>query len=353
MLALTAAGAAQSGAAATEKTAGETFKNIQVLKDIPASQLFPTMQYITVALGVRCNFCHVEGHFDQDTKPHKVTARHMMEMVFAVNKSTFNGRPQVSCYTCHRGASHPEGMPPIREATAMAAPVAAPAAEPPAASLPTADEITTKYLAALGGADALQAIKSLAAKGTLETPRGSVPVEIDRKAPDKELVVFHAPNGTRLQGFNGTVAWEQEGSDAARTQSGAAAEQAKRQAEMFPALSLKSDYPQMRVLGVEKVNGQEAYRVAARREGGGFVLMDFDTQSGLLLRVETFRRTPLGALPEATEYSDYRDVQGVKIPFTVRMAGAENGRTFQFDTITPNVAIDDAHFEVPAASAAQ
>ena len=64
---------AQSGAAAVANAAGpkkaeEQFKNIQALKGIPADQVFPAMQFITASLGVECQFCHVEGAFEKDTR---------------------------------------------------------------------------------------------------------------------------------------------------------------------------------------------------------------------------------------------------------------------------------------------
>src|SRR5271169_6072112 len=46
------------------KTAGEFYKNVKVLKDVPASEIHPAMEYITTALGVGCGYCHVPGKFD-------------------------------------------------------------------------------------------------------------------------------------------------------------------------------------------------------------------------------------------------------------------------------------------------
>src|SRR5438309_1409952 len=80
-----AAGAPAQAAAATGEKAGQSphFKNIQVLKEIPADQLQPSMQFITAALGVDCNFCHVQGNFSADDKRNKKTAREMMTMTMA------------------------------------------------------------------------------------------------------------------------------------------------------------------------------------------------------------------------------------------------------------------------------
>ncbi|MGC2815948.1 MAG: c-type cytochrome, partial [Candidatus Acidiferrum sp.] len=96
-------GGAKASAGETPKKAEEVFKNIQVLKGVPADQLIPAMEFITSSLGVECSFCHVEGHFEKDDKKPKKTAREMMQMMFALNKNSFEGHREVTCYSCHRG----------------------------------------------------------------------------------------------------------------------------------------------------------------------------------------------------------------------------------------------------------
>ena len=124
-LALAFAGArAQSGAAPAGgmaqtappvKKAPEQYKNIQVLKDLPADQLVPAMNFITVSLGVECEACHVEGAPDKDDKQMKLTARKMMQMQMDINKASFNGNRQITCYSCHRGAEQPVPVPMIMD----------------------------------------------------------------------------------------------------------------------------------------------------------------------------------------------------------------------------------------------
>src|SRR5579863_921140 len=96
---------------AAGKKAEEQFKNIQVLKGVPAEQIFPTMQFIAASLGVECDYCHVQGAFEKDDKKNKQTARRMMEMMFAINKDNFEGHREVTCYSCHRGSAKPAGTP--------------------------------------------------------------------------------------------------------------------------------------------------------------------------------------------------------------------------------------------------
>ncbi len=107
MIAASTFAAAQQGAAM--KTAGQVYKNVHVLKDIPSTQFIPTMRFVAAALGVECEFCHL-GTRSEDT-PNKQTARKMMTMMLALNKENFEGRLEVTCYTCHKGNHDPVNSP--------------------------------------------------------------------------------------------------------------------------------------------------------------------------------------------------------------------------------------------------
>src|SRR5215210_4608816 len=98
------------------KTAEQVYKNIQVLKGVPASQLQGAMSFMADSLGVGCSYCHSKS-FDADDKPTKQTARKMIRMVFDLNKGSseiFSGST-VSCYTCHRGKPEPISVPAIAQ----------------------------------------------------------------------------------------------------------------------------------------------------------------------------------------------------------------------------------------------
>src|SRR5690349_12273459 len=87
---------AEQKPAETSKTAAEVFKNIQVLKTVPADDLQPTMRYVSGSLGVQCGFCHVSENGrlvpEKDDKREKQTAREMMKMVMTINQENFEGR---------------------------------------------------------------------------------------------------------------------------------------------------------------------------------------------------------------------------------------------------------------------
>ena len=92
------------------KNIEDVFKSIRVLKGIPSDQLIPAMQFMS-SLGVQCSFCHVEGHFEKDDKKPKQTAREMMQMMFDLNKNSFEGRREVTRNSCHRGSRNPVSTP--------------------------------------------------------------------------------------------------------------------------------------------------------------------------------------------------------------------------------------------------
>src|SRR5271165_2524491 len=173
------------------KTAEQTFKNITQLKGTPADQLMPAMQFMAASLGVECGFCHVQGKMDLDDKPAKKTARDMLAMTAAINKNSFGGHQQVTCYSCHHGSAHPGAVPPVLEADLPAHPKSTAVA----ASGPTVDEVTARWVSGLGGADAMRKITSRVFKGSLLAGGSETPIELFTKAPNKRVSISHTANG--------------------------------------------------------------------------------------------------------------------------------------------------------------
>lgn len=96
-----------------EQTAGEHYKNVKILNAMPASHLIEAMRSFNLALGTNCEFCHVQGDFASDQKEHKLMARKMIAMTHNINQTTFEGKNEVNCFTCHKGQGHPASHPPF------------------------------------------------------------------------------------------------------------------------------------------------------------------------------------------------------------------------------------------------
>jgi hypothetical protein len=163
------------------KTAAEAYKNIQVLKDAPADQLLPAMQFISTSLGVGCDHCHVRGAFEKDEKKPKETARKMMQMTAAINQNSFDGHRDVTCYSCHHGVSHPVSIPVIPDEDI----IPPSPADTAVVELPGADKLIDKYLEALGSASDLHTLSSRMEKGKVILSGKEAPVESFYKKKDK------------------------------------------------------------------------------------------------------------------------------------------------------------------------
>jgi photosynthetic reaction center cytochrome c subunit len=326
------------------KTAEQVYKNIQVLKGVPADQIFPAMQFIAASLGVECNFCHVRDAFDKDDKETKVTARKMMLMMFAANKDTFEGEREVTCYTCHRGSTDPVGTPVIPETEPKPmTEVAALASE----NLPKADQIFDKYVEALGGKNAIESVTSRVEKGTLISGDMKAAVDVYAKAPDKRISIVHMPNGESSTAYDGHVGWLGAPGRPAREMSAAETDNFRLDADLHFATDLKQIFHTFRVHGQEKIGDHDVYSVYAFNEGKPPVQLYFDTQSGLLVRLVRYVDTPVGRNPAQIDYADYKDAGGVKVPYRWTIARPGGRFTIQVDELHQNVPVDDTKFVMP------
>ena len=120
-------------------------------------------------------------------------------------------------------------------------------------------------------------------------------------------------------------------------------------ADLHLPTHLKSMFIDMRGRGTEKIDNREAYVVTGFREGTPPILLSFDEQSGLLVRLVRFGETALGQMPTQIDYTDYRDAGGVKIPYRWTLARPSGRFTIQVSEVQDNVPVDDAKFVKPPA----
>ncbi|HEX6043689.1 MAG TPA: c-type cytochrome [Pyrinomonadaceae bacterium] len=354
--------------AAPEKTVEQINKNIKVLTGMPQSQLIPVMNFFAASLGRRCNYCHVnnQGQWDyaSDAKAEKTTAREMIKLVLDANKTTERLKlDPVSCYTCHRGRQSPQSIPALPLAlpspppttgraggpTPGASPQPSPAATP---ALPSADEIFSKYAAAVGGQAAIDKLKSRTAKGTVTQANGnSFQFELSQAAPDKFYLVVTTPQGTIERGFNGQTGWEKTAAGV-REITGAELINFKTANGLFTLLKLKEQYSRPPRVRKDKLGDRDVYLVDGTTTDNRRMRLYFDATSGLLLRRATTMSTIMGIIPDQIDLEDYRDADGLKFPFTARAAVIEVGNPTSTRTVTElklNVPVDESKFNMPPA----
>ena len=345
-------------AAGETQTVEQSYKNIQVLKGIPSSELSPIMNLIAGALGVNCAYCHTTNRpwpqgYEKDDIKAKQTAREMIRMTRQINEASFAGRTVVTCATCHAGHTHPATFMPADTPEAIKALIAQPARSE-TGPLPTVEELFAKYESAIGGEAAISKLTAVHRIGTIRVAP-NVTVRTEQFATSRGLFlekITAGPQTLSITGFDGTRAYTVSPAGVPTVALGADADRVKLSALFYRGIRMKGVYPQAHTLRKEKLGGKDVYVVSANLSMDRYTdILAFDADSGLLVRCTTLTGTPLGPYSQTWDFENYREVEGVKISMdqvrTVR--GVPN--QYHVEEIRLNEPLDEAKFAMPAAPA--
>jgi hypothetical protein len=338
------------------------FKNVQILKGIPVDEFMATMGFFSASTGLNCTDCHVEesgGNWAKyaDDNNLKRTTRRMIQMVNAINQTNF-GRQAVTCYTCHRGGSRPTTVPSIDLLYGTPAPAEPGAAVAQAQGQPPVDQILDRYLRALGGVERLNSLRSFTGKGTYmgydDAEKSAM--EIYAKAPAQRTIVAHPPSGDFTWTFDGNEGWL-----AAPTTdrplpitaiTGQDLEGLKVESQVLFPTAIKQALTKWRVGIPTEIDGHEVQVVQGNTSKGGTVTLCFDTDSGLLTRLIRIADSPVGPIVTRVDYSDYRDVAGVRMPFKWIVSWLNGRSVFELTSVQPNAQVEATRFARPTSPAA-
>jgi hypothetical protein len=350
--------AAMASAQPQPQMAEQVFKNVRVLKGIPVDQFMATMGFFSASLGETCTDCHSAesgGSWAKyaDDNPRKETARRMIGMMNAINKTYFAGKREITCYSCHRGVERPDvtpnladlyGPPPSKEPDELREPLG---------KTPSADQILDKYVQAIGGAERLAKLTSFVAKGTYQGYQDEkYPVDVYAKAPNQISTVIHTTAGDSATTYDGRTGWiagpaterpvsllELTGGDLTGVKLDAAI--------WFPA-QIRQALTQWRPASSATIDGRDMQMIQGSSDGRYPVNLYFDAKSGLLARMVRYDESPVGLNPTQVDYADYRDVAGVRMPYRVTVTWLDGKSSTELSEIQPNVPIDAARFTRPS-----
>ncbi len=339
---------AAKASASKQKMSQDVFKNIQTLKGVSADELIPAMQFITYSLGVECSFCHVEGALDKDDKKPKLMARKMMQMMATINQNNFDGKQAITCFSCHRGSLHPIAIPIVADAGMHPMPPMEHDEDNVAANLPSPDQIVSKYAEAVGGASALAKLNSRELKGLMTVAGHSLPLEIIGKTGNKQLTIVHLPNGDNVTAYNGDSGWTSAPNRPVHDVPETEVASARVEADLRLPLDLKELFSELKTSPPEKIGDHEVDVITGINSGEVAAKLYFDHETGLLLRILRFAKSPLGPNPTQIDYADYRVQDGVNTPFQQTIARPNSRFAIQIEQAKYNVAVDDARFARPA-----
>ncbi len=348
----------QAPAPETSPMAEQVFKNITVLRGIPVDQFMGTMGFYSSATGLNCTDCHTSesggdwAKYADDT-PLKQQARRMQVMMQTLNKMNFGGRQVVTCYTCHRGTTRPNVMPSLDALYGEPPPDEPGDPFEQAPGQPSADQVLDKYLAAIGGTQRIAAITSIVGKGTYIgfDDADKVPLELYARGPGLRTTVVHGSLGNTTTTFDGRAGWIQAPSTDKPVPlypiTGQELEGVKFEAELMFPTRLKQSLTNLRVGLPMYLGEREVQPVQGNTPGGATVTLNFDTETGLLARLVRYGESPVGRLVTRVDYDDYREVNGVKMPFRWTVRWLSGRSTYEMSSIQANVAIDAARFAKP------
>ncbi|HEY2323923.1 MAG TPA: photosynthetic reaction center cytochrome c subunit family protein, partial [Thermoanaerobaculia bacterium] len=294
-------------------------------------------------LGVGCDYCHVvkdnkEVDFASDAKSEKKTAREMIQLVFDTNDKFFNKRPVVTCNTCHRGSTNPVALVSLPQAT-----VPFPMPERKRPAMPARDEVVAKYAAAFGKTDK-SALSTVTMKGTRKTANGESEIEVSRKDGKMRS---STPAATMV--LTATSGWSSNKENGTREMSAEQRDQLEEQNHALQFVTPEDVPADARVVRKDKINDREVYVLQSTIAPKVRQRLYFDAENGLLVRRVILRSLPIGDVPTQIDYSDYREVGGLKLPHTFELESANPflSSTRHFSEIHLNAKVDDKVFEMP------
>jgi zinc protease len=219
------------------------------------------------------------------------------------------------------------------------------------AATPTAEQVVANYVKAVGGRAAVQKITSRVMKGTVDGGAGTLfPLEIMQKAPNKSLSVMEVPDQGKIkQGFDGKTGWQSAPGLGVEDITGTLLTALRRNSQFYRWLRMKELFATLEMVGTSKVGERDAFVMVATPAEGLPEKFYFDTETGLLTKWDYQLETPGGVVSVETFYEDYREVDGIKLPFTLRQNSPDNVLLFKFTEIKHNLPLDDAQFAKPAA----
>jgi len=359
-LALAAQG--QAVAPGAGKKAGDAFKNVttSTLKELSVDDFIASMGLISANLGLDCADCHPNAGTDKadfviDT-PRKITTRRMVDMVAGINRTNFAGMQRVTCWTCHHGR--------ITPATTIALDawydtpnIELDDAVRQESGLPTADQVLDKYIQALGGAQKLAGLTSVAATGSAigyGDLGGNADFTMLAKSPNQRAIVISYKDTQRPASswsFDGRAGWIKtpRGLLGEYELVGSELDGARLEAQLtFPGL-IKQALTNWRGSATRSIGDRDFVVVQGSGPRGFLATLYFDPKTGLLSRLVRYGPSPIGRMPTQVDYADYRDVGGIRFPFEIKFQWLDGRYTAKLNKIETNVAIEATKFGKPTA----
>jgi hypothetical protein len=222
-----------------------------------------------------------------------------------------------------------------------------------AQSAPSASDVIAKYVAAIGGKDAVMKITSLKQTSTMQLPAMGITAEVEayQAAPNKMASKSSIPGiGEMLQGTNGEIAWDANPMQGPRLLTDKELAQTLEGADFYGNLLYPAErFTKMANLGLADFNGESCYKIQlVRKDSGRESMQYFSVATGLMVGAETTQESQMGSMTISSTMSDYKSFGGVKFPMKSEVNMGPNKMVMTINNVVINGAPATA-FDVPDA----
>jgi hypothetical protein len=222
-----------------------------------------------------------------------------------------------------------------------------------AQSAPSASDVIAKYVAAIGGKDAVMKITSIKQTSTMQLPAMGLTAEVEayQAAPNKMASKSTIPGiGEMLQGTNGEIAWDANPMQGPRLLTDKELAQTLEGADFYGNLLYPAErFTKMANLGLADFNGESCYKIQlVRKDSGRESIQYFSVATGLMVGAETTQESQMGSMTISSTMSDYKSFGGVKFPTKSEVNMGANKMVMTITNVVINGAPATA-FDVPDA----
>ncbi len=222
-----------------------------------------------------------------------------------------------------------------------------------AANLPDAEAILAKAVDAVGGKDKLATITSFHLVGKLLVTGQNITGDLELWWKDGDFYTEQRMVGIGeiRAGKQGAKIWSEDPINGRRELGGLEAEQHTWASSLLLAADWKRYFATAETIGEREKDGKKLYDVKLKSQSGAEVELSFDAESGLQVAQKFQQDTPLGKMPVSVEMQDYRDVEGLKLPFKQVTDASLAKATQEIVSIEFNVPVDTEKFAMPTGGA--
>lgn len=225
--------------------------------------------------------------------------------------------------------------------------------EPTSKDLPDAAELLAASVDAVGGKDKLQTVKSFHLEGTIGAPKQNLTGKVETwwKGGDFYMVQTIPGLGINRSGKKGDVIWAEEPINGLRKLDGKEAEQHMWASSLLLTADWQKFFDEAKTVGMREIEGKKVYDIELSAESGATLTVTLDADSKIMVEQSFKVFSPMGSMPVTIRSTDYRDVDGMKIPFKQVTDASLMELTQELQVVELNAEVDESTFAMPTEDA--